>query len=94
MHFAPPPPFSYTHTVFPADILRATAHPLRPQVFYTEGTEELRRARLWVLQYSIPRARARVQLAKRKQADLDRYIAVKQAERGGGRKKESGKPKI
>ncbi len=37
------------------------------QIFYTEGTDELRRARLWLLQYSIPRARARVQLSKRKQ---------------------------
>ena len=44
-----------------------SADELKKEKFYTEGTEELKKARLWILHYSLPRAKARITLAKRKQ---------------------------
>lgn len=37
------------------------------EVFYTEGTEELKAARIWIMDYSLPRSSRRVRDAKRKQ---------------------------
>jgi len=49
------------------------------EVFYTEGTEELKAARLWIMDYSLPRSGRRVREAKRKQVELADYIARKEA---------------
>lgn len=36
----------------------------RNEVFYTEGTETLKRARLWLCSYSLPRAKRRLEVAR------------------------------
>eukprot|EP00960_Hanusia_phi_P064890 765949-Hanusia_phi.AAC.4 len=37
------------------------------ETFYTEGPDELKAARLWIAEYSLPRAKSRTMIAKRKQ---------------------------
>ena len=49
------------------------------EVFYTEGSEELKAARIWIMNYSLPRSSGRVREAKRKQAELQEYIARKES---------------
>ncbi|EKX32677.1 hypothetical protein GUITHDRAFT_166652, partial [Guillardia theta CCMP2712] len=49
------------------------------ETFYTEGPDELKTARLWIAEYSLPRAKSRTMIAKRKQAELETYIAKKEA---------------
>jgi hypothetical protein len=38
------------------------------EVFYTEGSEELREARLMIAKYSLPRAQKRMDLARMKRS--------------------------
>ena len=49
------------------------------EVFYTEGSEELKAARIWIMNDSLPRSSVRVREAKRKQAELQEYIARKES---------------
>jgi U4/U6 small nuclear ribonucleoprotein PRP4 len=42
------------------------------EVFYTEGSQELKEARMNILNYSIPRAAFRIEVAKKKFMELDR----------------------
>lgn len=50
------------------------------EVFYTEGLPELRDARLLIAKYSLPRAQQRVDEAKRKRAEVDRFNEEKETE--------------
>ncbi|KAG6552911.1 hypothetical protein Mapa_005567 [Marchantia paleacea] len=45
--------------------------PSRLEIFYTEGSNELREARMEILKFSMPRAAMRIQRAKRKREDPD-----------------------
>jgi len=49
------------------------------EVFYTEGSEELKAARIWIMNYSLPKSRGRVRETKRKQLELSEYIARKES---------------
>jgi U4/U6 small nuclear ribonucleoprotein PRP4 len=42
------------------------------EVFYTEGSEQLKQARLLIAKYSLPRGQQRVDLAKMKRNEVDR----------------------
>jgi U4/U6 small nuclear ribonucleoprotein PRP4 len=48
-------------------------------VFYTEGAEELKAARIWIANFSLPRTGARLAASKRKQVALAAYVEKKQA---------------
>lgn len=50
----------------------------RTEAFFTEGEENLKAARLWALEYSVPRARERLNGAKRKQVMLEEYLDAKE----------------
>jgi U4/U6 small nuclear ribonucleoprotein PRP4 len=50
----------------------------RTEAFFTEGGEKLKAARLWALEYSLPRARDRLHQAKRKQSMLEEYLEAKE----------------
>ncbi len=41
------------------------------EVFYTEGSEEVRAARLLIAKYSLPRGQTRVDLARKKRSEID-----------------------
>mmetsp|Transcript_7479 Transcript_7479/g.18141 ORF Transcript_7479/g.18141 Transcript_7479/m.18141 type:complete len:540 (-) Transcript_7479:54-1673(-) len=50
----------------------------RTEAFFTEGSEELKQARLWILEYSLPHSKSRLGHAKRKQVMLDAYLEARE----------------
>ena len=43
-------------------------------MFYTEGSEELQKARLLIAKFSLPRSQYRLEEAKRRRSDQDRLL--------------------
>lgn len=50
------------------------------EIFYTEGSQDLRDARFQISKFSLPRAQKRLVEAKRRRAEVDRIVEEKEIE--------------